>query len=127
MYLLAANGAPFAASRYIDGHADTRRRLRLTEIAAEVVETNPASFSFTVIRSSASVLSAGPVTGYPAGRSPRTEFVNGTPEHRTSSREEYFGVDPPHYATNSGVPAQRYRIDHGTWRRLPASRVFYTG
>jgi Glycoside-hydrolase family GH114 len=122
-----STATPFAASRHVVGHADTGRRLRLTEIAAEVVETNPATFSFTVIRSSASVLSAAPVAGYPAGRSPRTEFLNGTPEHRTSSREEYFQVDPPHYAAGGGMPAQRYRIDHGTWRRMPPGRVFYTG
>jgi len=118
---------PFAAARYIAGHADTGRRLRLTEIATEVVETNPAAFSFVVIHASASALSAASVAGYPAGQRPRTEFVNGTPEHRTASREEYFGVDPPHYAVASGVPAQYFRIDHRAWRRMPRGRVFYTG
>ncbi len=56
-----------------------------------------------------------------------TEFVNGTPERRTSSDAEYFQVDPPHYNAADGIPAQQYRIDAGSWRRLPASRVFYTG
>ena len=104
-----STATPFAAARYVVGHADTGRRLRLTEIAAEVVETNPATFSFTVIRASASVLSAAPVARYPASLSPRTEFVDGTPEHRTASREEYFQVDPPHYAASSGAPVQDYR------------------
>jgi hypothetical protein len=122
-----STATPFAAGRYIAGHADTGRRLRLTEVASEVVETDPARFSFTVLRSSASAASAAPVGGYRAGQRPRTEFVNGTPQRRTGSRDEYFGVDPPHYATGDGQPAAFYRIDHQVWRALPRSRVFYTG
>ncbi len=38
--------------RYIAGHADTGKRLRLTETATEVVETDPATFAFTVVHSS---------------------------------------------------------------------------
>ena len=118
---------PFAARSYIVGHADTGRRLKLTETAAEVVETDPATFSFTVIRASVSAATSRTAGGYRAGRRPRTEFVNGTPERRTASREEYFQVDPPHYNSGDGQPAQLYRIDRRPWRALPASRVFYTG
>ncbi len=118
---------PFAARRYLVGHADTGRRLRLTETAGEVVETSPATFSFTDVRATARVGTAAVVAGYPSGRPPRTEFVNGTPEARTASAEEYFQVDPPHYAAADGRPVQSYRIDRGRWRPLPASRVFYTG
>jgi hypothetical protein len=35
-----STAAPFAAHRYTAGHADTGRRLRLTETAAEVVQTS---------------------------------------------------------------------------------------
>jgi hypothetical protein len=118
---------PFAAERYIVGHADTGRRLRLTETATEVVETNRASFSFSVLNVSASATSTGAVASYPARMAPRTEFVNGTPEAKTASQEEYFQVDPPHYAAGRGAPVSLYRIDLGSWRRLPANRVFYTG
>jgi Glycoside-hydrolase family GH114 len=118
---------PFAARTYIVGHADTSRRLRITETATEVVETNPATFAFTVVHSSVSKTTSVTVGAYPAGEPPATEFVNGTPERRTASDEEYFQLDPPHYNAADGVPAQQYRIDAGRWRPLPASRVFYTG
>src|SRR5262249_46359832 len=39
---------PFAARRYVAGHADTGRFLTVTETATEVVETSPATFSFSV-------------------------------------------------------------------------------
>ncbi len=38
---------PFAARRYVVGHADTGRLLQLTETATEVVETDPATFAFS--------------------------------------------------------------------------------
>jgi hypothetical protein len=118
---------PFAARRYIVGHADTGMYLRLNETAAEVVETDPANFSFTIIRSSASATSGAAVRAFRPGRPPETEFVNGLPEHRTGSAEEYFEVGPPHYNAADGRPVQRYRIDGGAWRALPGKRVFYTG
>jgi len=118
---------PFAARTYIVGQADTGRRLRVTETATEVVETNPATFAFTVVHSSVSRTTATTVGAYPASAPPATEFVNGTPERRTASDEEYFQVNPPHYNPADGVPVQQYRIDAGPWRSLPASRVFYTG
>ncbi len=118
---------PFAASSYRAGHADTGGRLRLTETATAVVETDPATFSFTVVRRSATALARGPVAAYPRGRAPRAEFTDGTPERRTGSDAEYFGVTAPHYNAADGRPGQRYRVDAGPWRPLPASRVFYTG
>ena len=119
--------APFAASRYIVGHADTGRRLRVTETATEVVETNPATFAFSVVNVSASVLAAGKVAGYPARQAPRTEFVNGTPEKSTGSDSEYFQVDPPHYAVGQGTPVIWQKIDKKTWRKVGASDLIYTG
>ena len=118
---------PFAAQRYVVGHADTGRRLRLTETATEVVETSPATFSFSVINASVSRAADGEVRAFPAGRPPVTELVNGTPERRTGSAEEYFQVDPPHYNAADGPAAQRYRVDEGRWRALPSRFVFYTG
>ena len=56
-----------------------------------------------------------------------TGFLNGLPERRTGSAEEYFQVVTPHYATADGAPVQQYRIDRGPWRAMPATRVFYTG
>jgi Glycoside-hydrolase family GH114 len=122
-----STATPFAAARYLAGHTDTGGRLRLTETAAEVVETDPATFSFQVVRRSRSALAAARVRAYPAGKAPRSEFVNGTPERRTASAEEYFQVDAPHYNRADGTPRMWYRIDTGGWRPMPAGRVFYTG
>jgi Glycoside-hydrolase family GH114 len=118
---------PFAADRYVVGHADTGKRLRLTETATEVVETDPATFSFTVVHASATYTAKLGVVPYPVGRPPATQFVNGTPERQTASDEEYFQVDPPHYNAGDGPVRQQYRLDDGTWRTLPASRLVYTG
>ena len=118
---------PFAARRYVVGHADTGRLLRLTETATEVVETDPATFTFRVVRASASAMAGTPVRAYPADRAPRSAFINGTPEHRTASAEEYFDVSPAHFNTADGTPIVRYRIDARRWRLLPATRLVYTG
>ena len=77
--------APFAASRYVAGHADTSRFLKVTETASEVVETDPATFSFSVKSVSVSTTAGRAVRAYRAGRPPVSEFVNGTPERRTAS------------------------------------------
>jgi Glycoside-hydrolase family GH114 len=118
---------PFAAQRYIAGHADTSRRLRLVETASEIVETDPATFSFTRVTASAAVSSAGTVAAYPAGRVPRTEFVNGTPEQRTASDAEYLRVAAPHYNAADGTATARCRIDHGGWHALSPHWTLYTG
>jgi Glycoside-hydrolase family GH114 len=124
-----ANSAatPFAARSYVVGHADTGRRLRVTETASEVVETQRSTFTFQVIRRSVSQLATTAVRAYPRHEPPVTAFVNGTPERRTASAEEYFQVAAPHENTADGLAAQWYRIDRGRWRALPSSRVFYTG
>ncbi len=118
---------PFAAARYIAGHADTGSWLRLTETAAEVVETSPATFSFRVIRRSVSHLAGAAVLAYPAHQRPGTQFANGTPDRYTASAEEFFQVEAPHYNTADGAPSQRYRIDQGSWRPLASNHAFYTG
>jgi hypothetical protein len=122
-----STATPFAARGYVAGHADTGRWLRVTETASEVVETQPSTFTFQVIRRSVSRLAAVAVRVYPRHRPPATEFVNGTPQRSTSSTEEYFQVAAPHFSTADGRAAQWYRVDGGRWRPLPASRVFYTG
>jgi hypothetical protein len=122
-----STATPFAARRYVVGHADTGRRLEVTETATEVIETDPATFAFTVVHATASYTTSGQVSGYRAGRPPVTEFVNGTPERQTASDAEFFQVDPPHFAAADGTPAVTYRVDRGAWRALPSSRVFYTG
>jgi hypothetical protein len=118
---------PFAARRYRVGHLDAGHRLKVTQTAAEVIETRPATFTFRLLRRSVSQLTRAVVRAYPAHERPRTEFVNGTPERRTASAQEYFQVDAAHYNQAEGRPAQQYRIDHGSWRALPGSRTFYTG
>jgi hypothetical protein len=119
--------APFAARRYLVGHADTGQRLKLTETATEVVETAPATFTFGTASASVSRTSSAAVAAYPAGRRPAAGFVNGTPERRTGSDAEFFSVAAPHYNAADGPATQRYRVDRGRWRALPASHVFYTG
>jgi hypothetical protein len=111
----------------VAGHADTGRFLKVTETAAEVVETSPATFSFSVKRVSVTATAPRAVRGYRAGRAPVSRFINGTPERRTASAEEYFSVAAPHYSAADGPVTQRYRVDHGRWRPLPGSGVFYTG
>ena len=118
---------PFAARQYRPGHPDTGRRLRVTETAAEVVETHPATFTFKVIRRSVSRLAAAPVRAYPRHRAPAAAFINGTPEHVTGSDAEYFQLGVMHYNAADGRPDQQYRVDLGPWRALPTRRVFYTG
>jgi Glycoside-hydrolase family GH114 len=118
---------PFAGGSYVVGHADTGRRLRLTETATEVVETDPATFSFSVLHASVSYTAAVRAEPYPTDRPPTTEFVNGTPERQTASDAEYFEVDPPHYNAGDGPVQEQYRLDGGSWRGLPASRLIYTG
>jgi hypothetical protein len=118
---------PFSARDYVVGHADTGRRLRVTETVSEVVETQPSTFSFQVIRRSVSRLAVVAIHTYRRGKAPTSAFVNGTPERQTSSTEEYFQVSAPHENTADGLAKQWYRIDKGPWRAVPASRVFYTG
>jgi hypothetical protein len=122
-----APATPYAARRYHVGHVDTGRYLRLRVTAAEVVETDPATFAFRIIRTSVIAVTGQRVRGYPAGQPPVTEFLNGLPERQTGSSGEYFQVITPHFAAADGEPVQRYRIDQGPWHAMPASRVFYTG
>ena len=77
---------PFAARRYVTGHGDTGKYLKLTETATEVVETDPATFTFRVIRSSHSYTAPHRVRRYPSAHRPVTAFLNGLPERRTASR-----------------------------------------
>ena len=118
---------PFAARQYRAGHADTGRRLAVTVTATEVVETDPATFSFRAVRATARAQTSGRVRGYPAGRAPSAAFVNGTPERVTGSDAEYFSVSAPHYNAGGGAARQWYQVDRRGWRALPSSRVFFTG
>ena len=118
---------PFAAQRYVVGHADSGRRLRVTVTATEVVQTAAKNFTFKVLRVAKSAMSARRVASYPLGRRPVSEFVNGLPEASTASAEEYFQLDPPHYNRAEGPVVRKFRIDDGSWKLLPARGVFYTG
>ena len=117
---------PFAATSYIVGHAEVGMRLQLRETATEVVEIDPATFSFRVVRASALSTRTATVQAYDGG-APRTEFVNGTPEPHTASTEEYFQIDPPHFGAADGRPSVRYRVDGGMWKRVRATHRFSTG
>jgi len=116
----------FAARRYVAGHADTGRRLRVTETATEVVAGRSGN-GFTVVRAQASATTRATAAAYPAGRRPFSTLVNGTPEASTGSDAEWFQVSAPHYRAAAGPARQWYRIDQGAWQPLPASRDFYTG
>ncbi len=118
---------PFAARRYRAGHADTGRRLRVTETASEVVETQASTFTFRVLRRSVSRLAAVPVRAYRRHQRPVSYFRNGTPERRTASTSEYFQVGAPDYNAADGKAVQEYQVDRGRWRAMPANGVFYTG
>ncbi|HEX9063760.1 MAG TPA: endo alpha-1,4 polygalactosaminidase [Streptosporangiaceae bacterium] len=122
-----STATPFAARRYVPGHADTGHRLMVTETATEVVKTAAADFTFVVRRARRSVTSVAAVAAYPRGRAPASAFVNGLPEARTGSDAEYFQVAAPHFNPADGPATQRFRIDGGRWHPMPASRVFYTG
>jgi len=122
-----STATPFAARQYRAGHADTGRRLRVTETAAEVVQTKARNFTFRVLRRSVSRLAGVPVRAYRRHQRPASYFRNGTPERQTGSAEEYFQVSAPHYNAGDGKPSQQFRVDRGSWRPMPASHVFYTG
>jgi hypothetical protein len=122
-----STATPFAARAYVVGHADTGRRLRVTETVSEVVQTQASTFSFQVVRRSVSRLAIVAIHAYPRGKAPASAFVNGTPERLTSSAEEYFQVSAPHENLADGPAKQWYRIGQGPWRPMPARRVFYTG
>jgi hypothetical protein len=98
---------PFAARRYVVAHHDIGRRLELVETATEVVETDPATFSFRVLRASRRVMTAGTVAPYRRGRAPRTAFVNGLPPRSTGSASERFAVSAPHFNAADGRPRLR--------------------
>src|SRR5262249_24831122 len=122
-----ATVTPFAARRYVAGPGDTGRYLKVTETAADGIEPAPATFKFRVIRSSRSYTPPHRVRAYPYAQRPVTGFLNGLPERRTASNQEYFQVSPPHYNAANGPAAQSYRVDGGPWRAMPGSRVFPTG
>ena len=118
---------PFAARRYRAGHADTGRRLRVTETASEVVQTRGPSFAFRVLRRSVSRLAEVPVRAFRRHQRPVTYFRNGTPERHTASTSEYFQVAAPDYNAADGTAVQQFQVDGGRWRPMPAKGVFYTG
>jgi hypothetical protein len=118
---------PFAARRYTVAHADTGRRLELVETATEVIETDPATFSFRVLRSSRRVLTSATVAPYPRGSAPAIAFVNGLPPGSTGSASERFTVSAPHWNAADGRPRLRYRIDANAWRNVPRRKVLATG
>jgi hypothetical protein len=122
-----STATPFAARRYRAGHADTGRRLRVTETASEVVQTRGPSFTFRVLRRSVSRLAEVPVRAFRRHQRPASYFRNGTPERRTASTSEYFQVAAPDYNAADGTAARQFQVDRGQWRPMPASGVFYTG
>jgi hypothetical protein len=118
---------PFAASHYTVAHSDTGRRLELVETATEVVETDPATFSFRVVRATRRILAGRIAAAYSRSQAPTTTFVNGLPPQRTGSTSERFTVSAPHWNAADGRPSLRYRIDGRAWRGVPRSKVVATG
>ena len=100
---------PFAAHRYVVGHDDVGTHLRLTETATEAVETDPATFTFRVVRTSRSVTSPETVRNDARGQAPTIGFVNGTP-------------DEAHRFQGGELPGHRPAFQRGGWhagRALP--------
>jgi hypothetical protein len=122
-----STATPFAARQYVIGHADTGRILRLTVTGSEVVVSQGSLGDFPVIQRSVTRLASTAVRAYPRHKAPLTAFVNGTPERQTASAEEYFQVAVPYANAADGPVSQWYRIDRGSWRAMPASRVLYAG
>ena len=100
-----STATPFAARQYRAGHADTGRRLRVTETAAEVVQTKARNFTFRVLRRSVSRLAGVPVRAYQRHQRPVSYFRNGTPERHTASAEEYFRSARRTTTPGTGSPA----------------------
>jgi hypothetical protein len=118
---------PFAASHYTVAHSDAGRTLKLVETATEVIETDPATFSFRVRRASRHVSTGAVVAAYPRSHAPAIAFVNGLPPQSTGSTSERFTLSPPHYNIADGRPRLRYRIDARAWRIVPRRKVLPTG
>ena len=99
---------PFAARRYVAGHADVGRYLRVTETAAETVETDPATFTFHVLRTSRTC------DGAAAGRR-----LPGRPGagHRLRERP----ARAPHRLEQRALPARRAALQPADG--VPAARV----
>ena len=91
------------------------------------METNAATFSFSVIRVSRSFTTTLRVRAFQRGTKPFTEFVDGLPDPVTGSAEEIFQIDPPHYAATDGPVHTTWRLDEGRWRTMPSRPVFGTG
>src|SRR5215467_7680544 len=104
--VLAADSVatPFAARSYVVGHADVGSRLRVTVTAIAVVQTDRHPFTFRVIRASSTATTAGVAGAFPVFGRPWARFINGTPEARTASAEEWFQVSAPHWSTAGGRP-----------------------
>jgi hypothetical protein len=123
-----ATSTPFAARRYVVGHADVGRHLRVIQTATEVVETPGTGFDFRVLSTSQIATQHHVVFPFAyVPDTPFTEFVNGTPETRTASTEEIFQVDPPHFDASRGAATMMYRIDGGAWTAVPHSHLIDTG
>ena len=74
-----STATPFAARQYRVGHADTGRRLRVTETAAETVETKARRRSRSGSSGApCSRLAGVPVRAYPRHQRPVSYFRNGT-------------------------------------------------
>ena len=128
---------PFAARRHVVGHADTGRVLRLTETATEVVETDPATFAFSVAHASRTVLAVRPVRALcrRAGALERVRERHAGAAHRVEFRVvrrlaaslPRSGRSPgrhlPHRRPRMASPARQARRLHRPARPGPAPRV----
>ena len=67
----------------------------MVETATEVVETDPATFTFKIRRTTVTATSSSVVGAYPAGWKPWSTFVNGLPERVTGSAASPYFVAAP--------------------------------
>ena len=102
-----STATPFAARQYRAGHADTGRRLRVTETAAEVVQTRARDFTFRVLRRSVSRLAGVPRPRVPAASAPGYLFPQ-----RPSGEAHRLG--------RRVFPGQRRALQHRRRKARPA-------
>ena len=121
---------PFAARRYVVGHADTGRCCRLTETATEVDRDRPGDVHVPGRPRVCDVHRPRPRSrAYRAGRAPASAFVNGTAgaAHRLRLRR-YFArlaatLRQRRRHAGGDLPHRRRTVDG----RCPRSRLVSTG
>ena len=123
-----STATPYAAARYIVGHADTGRHLRLTVTAREVIETDPATFTFKIVRATVTTTtSAQGGARMPPGGRRSADSSTARPSPAPGQTRNSFKSPRRTTPRPTACPTVTYRVDSAAWKPLPAGRVFATG